>query len=127
MTSRFRELTQSQLQILDNKKAQEQVLELKSRSDVPLLLGVVIDVSGSLGQSNRDQYQAAVQTASEFTKALLRRSDDMVFFEQFSTTMEATHFRSRRHDRRATLKRSFSSRNVAHSGYLHCLNRTNVI
>ena len=121
MTSHFRELTQSQLQILDNKKAQEQVLELKSKSDVPLLLGVVIDVSGSLGQSNRDQYQAAVQAASEFTKALLRRSDDMVFFEHFSTTMEATHFRSRRHDRRAPLKRSFPSRNVAHSGYLHCV------
>lgn len=83
-------VTQSQLQILDNKKAQEQVLELKSRSDVPLLLGMVIDVSGSLGQSNRDQYQAAVHTASEFTKALLRRADDMGFFERFSTTMEAT-------------------------------------
>jgi VWFA-related protein len=51
---------------------------------------MVIDVSGSLGQSNRDQYQAAVQTASEFTRALLRRADDRGFLERFSTTMEAT-------------------------------------
>ncbi len=81
-------LTQSELQILDNKKAPERVLEIRSRIDVPLLLGMVIDISGS--QRNDDQYKTAVQTASGFTRAVLSGADDMVFFEQFSTASEAT-------------------------------------
>jgi len=82
------EISQSELQILDNKKPPKQMLEMKRRTDVPLLLGVVIDISGS--QHDDDQYKAAVQGASEFTKAVLSGANDMAFFEQFSAVPEAT-------------------------------------
>jgi VWFA-related protein len=81
-------VTLSELQILDNKKAPERVLGITSRSQVPLLLGMVIDISGS--QRGDTVYKAAVQAASEFTKEVLSGSDDMGFFERFSTAPAAT-------------------------------------
>jgi len=82
-------IAQSELQILDNKKAPKQLLEIKGRTDVPLLLGMLIDISGSQ-RNDDDHYKTAVQAASEFTKAVLSGADDMGFFEQFSAAPEAT-------------------------------------
>ena len=60
-------VTQSEMQILDNKKPPERILSIKTRTEVPLLLGTVIDVSAS--QRNSAQYKDAVRTASAFAAA----------------------------------------------------------
>src|ERR1700722_12887066 len=59
----------SDLVTLDNRTAPQRVLGIRSRSETPLLLGILIDTSGS--QEGSAVYKAAVQAASEFPGRVL--------------------------------------------------------
>jgi VWFA-related protein len=84
----------SDLVTLDNRTAPQRVLGIRSRSETPLLLGILIDTSGS--QEGSAVYKAAVQAASEFSGRVLNDGDDRAFFEQFASTPEATQLVDKR-------------------------------
>ncbi|MGA9988958.1 MAG: VWA domain-containing protein, partial [Terriglobales bacterium] len=81
-------VAESDLEVLDNKKAPKRVLGIRDRSEVPLLLGILVDVSGS--QSSSSVYALAVQAASEFANQALTGRDDKAFLERFALVPEAT-------------------------------------
>jgi len=80
--------------VLDNKRAPRQVLGIRGRAELPLLLGVLVDMSGS--QTASSVYPVAVKAASEFSNQVLSGSDDKAFFERFASAPEATHLMARR-------------------------------
>jgi VWFA-related protein len=87
-------ITSSDLAALDNKKPPQRVLGVRSRAETPLLLGMLIDTSGSQGSST--VYKAAVQAASEFSDRVLSGGDDRAFFERFAVASEATPLMNKR-------------------------------
>jgi Ca-activated chloride channel family protein len=78
----------SDVAALDNRKAPQRVLGIRGRIEVPLLLGILIDISGS--QRTSKTYKDAVQAASEFSNQVLSGADDRVFIERFAVAPEAT-------------------------------------
>lgn len=87
-------ISPSDLVVLDNKRAPREVLGIRGRDELPLLLGVLVDMSGS--QTSSSVYPAAVKAASEFSNQILSGSNDKAFFERFASAPQATHLMSRR-------------------------------
>ena len=81
-------VTQSDIEVLDNERSPQRVLEIRARSEVPLVMGVVIDNSDS--QSESGLYRAAVHAAEEFSNQVWQRNDDKAFFERFAESPDAT-------------------------------------
>lgn len=86
-------ITQADVTVLDNKNAPQVILGLKSRTDLPLRMGLVIDSSNSEGKS--DLYQPAVRAAIDFLNKVLVTPEDQVFVEKFDILPEATDFVSK--------------------------------
>ena len=86
-------ITQADVAVLDNKKAPQVILGLKSRTDLPLRMGLIIDSSNSEGKSGL--YQPTVQAAVDFLNKALVNPDDKVFVEKFDVVPEATEFVSK--------------------------------
>jgi Ca-activated chloride channel family protein len=86
-------ITQADVAVLDNKKAPQVILGLKSRTDLPLRMGLVIDSSNS--ESKSGLYQPAVQAAIDFLNKVLVTPEDKVFVEKFDVLPEATEFVSK--------------------------------
>ena len=82
------DLTAESLTVSDNKTIVSSGLRLLRGGDLPLRLGILIDTSNS--QRNNDLYEAAVKGVKDFVNDTLGRDQDRVFFELFSTTVEAT-------------------------------------
>jgi VWFA-related protein len=81
------DLTAESLTLSDNKAVVSGLRVLRG-ADLPLRLGILLDTSNS--QRNNDLYQAAVKGVKDFVSDALRGDQDRVFFELFSTTVEAT-------------------------------------
>jgi Ca-activated chloride channel family protein len=88
------DIASSDLVALDNRRPPIRILGVKGRTQIPLLLGILIDTSGS--QKNTPVYKATVQAASEFVGRVLHDGDDRAFFEQFAVATEATQLMNRR-------------------------------
>jgi Ca-activated chloride channel homolog len=86
-------ITQSDVVVLDNKNAPQVILGLKSRTDLPLRMGLIIDSSNSEGKSGL--YQPTVQAAIDFLNKVLVTPEDQVFIEKFDVLPEATDFVSK--------------------------------
>ena len=86
-------LTQSDVEVLDNERSAQRVLGIRARSEVPLVMGMLIDNSDS--QSESVLYRAAVHAAAEFSNQVLQRNDDKAFFERFAELPEATQLMSK--------------------------------
>jgi len=76
-----RDLNQSDFSILDDHKPPQAILNFKRETDLPLHLGLLIDVSGSV-DSRFDFEQAA---ATSFLQNTLRAGFDKAFVEGFNT------------------------------------------
>lgn len=81
-------VTQSDLEVLDNRKPARKVLGVRGRAETPLLLGILIDNSGS--EQGNSLYGAFVRAAADFPNHVLTGRDDAAFFEKFGATWEAT-------------------------------------
>ncbi len=86
-------ITQSDVIVLDNKNAPQVILGLKSRTDLPLRMGRIIDSSKSEGKSGL--YQPTVQAAIDFLNKVLVTTEDQVFIEKFDVLPESTDFVSK--------------------------------
>jgi Ca-activated chloride channel homolog len=76
-----RDLTQQDFSILDDHKPPQAILNFKRETDLPLHLGLLIDVSGSV-DSRFDFEQTA---ATSFLQHTLRAGFDKAFIEGFNT------------------------------------------
>jgi Ca-activated chloride channel homolog len=76
-----RDLNQSDFSILDDHKPPQAILNFKRETDLPLHMGLLIDVSGSV-DSRFDFEQAA---ATSFLQNTLRAGFDKAFVEGFNT------------------------------------------
>jgi Ca-activated chloride channel family protein len=83
-------VTLADVAILDNRKAPQLIVGMRSRAELPLRLGILIDTSNSERASGR--YQAGVQAASDFLNQVLNGTDDKVFIEKFDAAPNATQF-----------------------------------
>jgi Ca-activated chloride channel homolog len=81
-----RDLTQNDFTILDDHKPPQAILNFKRETDLPLHLGLLIDVSGSI-DSRFDFEQTA---ATSFMQHTLRKSFDKAFVEGFNNHTELT-------------------------------------
>jgi VWFA-related protein len=82
------DLSAESLAVSDNKAIVSSGVKLLRGADFPLKLGILIDTSNS--QRNSDLYETAVKGVKDFVNDALRRDQDRVFFEIFSTTPQAT-------------------------------------
>ena len=83
-------VTLADVTVLDNKKAPQSTLGIRSRAELPLRLGILIDTSRSERASGL--YQVGVQTAWDFSNQVLSGPDDKVFIEKFDASPNATGF-----------------------------------
>jgi Ca-activated chloride channel family protein len=74
--------------VFDNKAPVSSGVKLIRGSDLPLKLGILIDTSNS--QRDSWVYRDNMKAVKELANQLIRRDDDRVFFELFSTTVQAS-------------------------------------
>ena len=75
-----RDLTQSDFTILDDHKPPQAILNFKRETDLPLHLGLLIDVSGSVGS----RFEFEQEAATSFLQHTLRAGFDKAFVEGFN-------------------------------------------
>jgi VWFA-related protein len=76
-----RDLSQNDFAILDDHKPPQAILNFKRETDLPLHLGLLIDVSGSVGS----RFDFEQEAASSFLQHTLRAGFDKAFVEGFNT------------------------------------------
>jgi len=86
-------ITQSDLSLLDNKMPPRSVVAIKTATELPLRLGVLIDTSSSEGRSGL--HEPGAQAASDFLNQVLKGPEDRVFVVSFATTVNGTGLMSR--------------------------------
>jgi len=84
------DVTQADVAILDNKKPPHSIVGMRSATELPLRLGVLINTSGSERLSGL--YQAEVEAASELLTHVLGGTEDRAFVEKFGVAPSATQF-----------------------------------
>jgi Ca-activated chloride channel family protein len=82
------DLTPDSFTVLDNTVSVSSGVTLTRGADLPLMLGILIDTSNS--QRNNGVYEGGVKAVREFVNQLIRSGNDRVFFERFSTAVDAT-------------------------------------
>jgi len=87
------DVTPADVEVLDNKKPPQSVVEIRGASELPLRLGLIIDTSNSERLSGI--YQAAVLAEPGFASRALSGVDDRLFIEQFKNVPSATQFVSK--------------------------------
>ncbi len=87
------DLKPESLMVADEKARITSGVKLIPGSSLPLRLGVLFDTSNS--QRNNALYEAGVSSVKDFVKQVMRHDQDRVFFEFFSTMIEATPLLSR--------------------------------
>jgi Ca-activated chloride channel family protein len=91
-------ITQADLSILDDGKAPRSPVAIRTASEVPLRLGILIDTSNS--ESASRLYRPGLAAIAELVPRLLTGREDRVFVVNFDSTPKATAFM----DREAFLK-----------------------
>jgi Ca-activated chloride channel family protein len=76
-----RDLSQNDFSILDDHKPPQAILNFKRETDLPLHLGLLIDVSGSVGS----RFPFEQEAATAFLQHTLRAGFDKAFVEGFNT------------------------------------------
>jgi VWFA-related protein len=92
--------TKEGLSILDHSRHALSIETVYAAKDMPLRIGILIDVSRSAAHS--DVYGPGVQAALRFLKDVMSGTDDKAFVVMFDATPEATGFMTR--DQISTLK-----------------------
>jgi len=82
----LRSLTQSDFEILDDLKPPEKILSFRSETDLPLQVGLVIDIS----QSVRERFTFEQESAIAFLNQTLRPKYDQAFVMGFDMTVKVT-------------------------------------
>ena len=82
----IKNLTKSDIHVLDDHKAVDNIQDLKSETDLPLRVGLLIDASNSI----RDRFKFEQEAAIEFLNQIVRPKTDMAFVLGFDTTAEVT-------------------------------------
>ncbi len=80
------DLTQSNIQIRDDNKPPERVLQFAPQSKLPLLLGFLVDTSGSV----QERFSFEKHAAMKFVEKILSGSSDLGFVAGFSTRTDVT-------------------------------------
>jgi VWFA-related protein len=76
-----RDLSQNDFSILDDHKPPQAILNFKRETDLPLHLGLLVDVSGSVGS----RFAFEQEAATAFLQHTLRAGFDKAFVEGFNT------------------------------------------
>ncbi len=82
----IKNLTQSDIHVLDDHKPVDQIKNFRSETDLPLRVGLLIDVSSSI----RDRFKFEQEAAIEFLNQIVRPKNDLAFVLGFDTTAEVT-------------------------------------
>jgi Ca-activated chloride channel family protein len=86
-------ITPADLSILDDGRPPRSVVAIRTASEVPLRLGILIDTSNS--ERTSGLYRPGLAAIAELVPRLLTGSADRVFVVNFSSTPEATAFMDR--------------------------------
>ncbi|HTC91836.1 MAG TPA: VWA domain-containing protein [Terriglobales bacterium] len=82
----IKNLTQNDIHVLDDHKPVEKIDGFSSETDLPLRVGLLIDVSSSI----RDRFKFEQEAAIEFFNQIVRPKNDLAFVLGFDTTAEVT-------------------------------------
>ena len=82
----IKNLTQNDIHVLDDHKPVDQIRVFRSETDLPLRVGLLIDVSSSI----RDRFKFEQEAAIEFLNQIVRPKNDLAFVLGFDTTAEVT-------------------------------------
>jgi Ca-activated chloride channel homolog len=82
----IKNLTQNDIHVLDDHKPVEKIDGFSSETDLPLRVGLLIDVSSSI----RDRFKFEQEAAIEFFNQIVRAKSDLAFVLGFDTTAEVT-------------------------------------
>ena len=75
----IKNLTKSDIHVLDDHKAVDSIRDLKSETDLPLRVGLLIDASNSI----RDRFKFEQEAAIEFLNQIIRPQSDKAFVLAF--------------------------------------------
>ena len=78
-----KDLDKSEIEVFDNKRKQE-ILDFVQETDLPLRIGLLIDVSNSI----RDRFKFEQEAAVEFLQSAVRPNQDSAFVVGFDTSAE---------------------------------------
>lgn len=81
-----KDLTQSDFQVLDDKKPPQSIRSFNRETNLPLRVGLLIDASNSV----RDRFKFEQDAAIEFLNQIIRPKYDKAFVIGFDTTPEVT-------------------------------------
>jgi VWFA-related protein len=79
-------LAANDIKLLDDNKPPTKVTDFRSETDLPLRVGLLIDVSGSV----KSRFSFEQQAAIEFLTHVIRKDKDLAFVTGFDTTPEVT-------------------------------------
>ena len=82
----IKDLDRDDFRILDDNKAPRQIVSFSQQSNLPLRVGMLIDVSNSI----RNRFKFEQEAASEFLNQIVRAKSDLAFVLGFDTTAEVT-------------------------------------
>ena len=82
----IKNLTENDIHVLDDHKSVDKFRDFKSETDLPLRVGLLIDVSSSI----RDRFKFEQEAAIEFLNQIVRPKNDLAFVLGFDTTAEVT-------------------------------------
>jgi Ca-activated chloride channel family protein len=80
----IKNLTKSDIHVLDDHKLVDNIEDLKSETDLPLRVCLLIDASNSI----RDRFKFEQEAAIEFLNQIVRPKTDMAFVVGFDTTFD---------------------------------------
>ncbi len=80
------DLSQSNIQIRDDNKPPERILQFSPQSKLPLLLGLLVDTSGSV----QERFTFEKRAAKKFVEKMLSGPSDLGFVAGFSTKTDVT-------------------------------------
>jgi VWFA-related protein len=98
-----RNLTASDIKVLDDNKPPQAVRSFQSQTDLPLRLGLLIDQSNSI----RERFAFEQQAAIEFLNQVVRRGQDRAFVLGFDVTPDLAQDFTDESDKLAKAVRSF--------------------
>lgn len=74
------------IKLLDDNKPPAKITDFRSETDLPLRVGLLVDVSGSV----KSRFSFEQQAAIEFLTHVIRKDKDLAFITGFDTTPEVT-------------------------------------
>ena len=82
----IKDLKQQDIRVLDDKVPPQSIVNFRAETDLPLRVGLLIDVSNSI----RDRFRFEQEAAMHFLSQIVRPKSDRAFILGFDTTAEIT-------------------------------------